>query len=117
MLNQVIALTVAAVLFPPFSSDYTLNHLLLPLSLMFFYAVESWRKGEKVAGLETCFACLCVTLGFSTFFTIFYGFENIFRCLALCVLMVTALRYPFYWPLLDEESKIGQLFAAARQEG
>ena len=86
-------------------------------SLAIVGPIECWRKGNKVAGLETCFVCLCVTLGFSTFFTIFYGFENVFRCQALCVLMVTALRYSFYWPQLDEEGKIGQQLAAARQEG
>lgn len=117
MLNQVLALTVAAVLFTPFSSDYTLNHLLLPLGLMFFYAVENWRKGSKVPGLETSFACICITLGFSSFFTIYYGFENVFRCLALCVLFVTALRYPFYWPQLDRVDATGQQFAPAAQEG
>ncbi len=101
MLNQVIALSVCAVLFTPFSSDYTLNHLLLPLSLLIFYAVEKWREGTKVRGLETSFACLCIIMGFSTFFTIYYGFENVFRCLALCVLLVTALRFPFYWSRLD----------------
>ena len=116
MLNQVITLTVAAVLFTPFSSDYTLNHLLLPLSLMFFYAVEKWRKGIKVPGLETCFACVCITIGFSSFFTIYYGFENVFRCVALCVLMITALRYPFYWSQLDAADGTGQQFAPAQQE-
>ena len=116
MLNQVITLTVASVLFTPFSSDYTLNHLLLPLSLMFFYAIEKWRAGGKVPGLETSFACICITIGFSSFFTIYYGFENVFRCLALCVLMVTALRFPFYWSRLDTANETGQQFAPATQE-
>ena len=116
MLNQVIALTVCAVLFTPFSSDYTLNHLLLPLSLMFFYVVEKWNEGIKVPGIETSFACMCIILGFSTFFTIYYGFENVFRCLALCVLLVTALRFPFYWSQLDAVDATGQHFAPAAKE-
>ena len=79
--------------------------------------VNNIRKGRKVPGLETSFACISITLGFSTFFTIYYGFENVFRCLALCVLFVTALRFPFYWSRLDAVDGDAQQFAPAAQEG
>jgi hypothetical protein len=115
MLNQVIALTVCAVVFTPFSSDYTLNHMLLPFSLLCFYAVEAWRAGRTVRGLQTSFACLCFILGFATFFTVHYAFANTIRCVALCVLLVTAMRFPFYWPELDAMDKTGAEFAAAQE--
>lgn len=115
MLNQVTALTVCALVLTPFSSDYTLNHMLLPFGLLCFYAVEAWRSNRRVPGLETSFACICFIFGFLTFFTNYYAFANTFRCIALCVLLVTVMRFPFYWSPLDELDKTGQAFAPAQE--
>lgn len=111
MLNQVIALTICAVVFTPFSSDYTLNHMLLPLSLLCFYAVDAWREKRIIPGLDASFACLCLILGFSTFFTMQYAFSNTVRCFALIALLILVMRHPFYWPELDRVDKIGSEFA------
>ncbi len=111
MLNQVTALTVCAVTFTPFSSDYVLNHMLLPLGLLCFYATEAWRDRRTVPGLEFSFACLCIILGFTTFFTTYYPFGNSLRCVALCALLVAVLRYPFYWSPFDSIDQTGQDFA------
>ncbi len=101
LLNQTIALTVAAVLLPPFSSDYTLIHLLIPFALLCFYTVDTAREGRNVAGLNICFACFCLVLAFESFFTIRYAFANSIRTLALCVMLVAVLRNPFPWQRID----------------
>jgi hypothetical protein len=111
MLNQVVALTVCALVLTPFSSDYTLNHMLLPFSLLAFYAVEAWRQRRSVPGLDTSFNCLCLVLGFATFFTLHYAFSNTVRCFALCLLLVTVMRFPFYWAQLDMLDNTGSEFA------
>ena len=110
-LNQVLALTLCAVLLPPLSNDYTLIHMLLPLSLLCFYAVEAWRERRSIPGFEGSFACLCLILGFGTFFTMQYAFSNTIRCFALTALLVIAMRYPFYWSELDSLDATGAEFA------
>ena len=104
MLNQTIALTIAAVLLPPFSSDYTLIHLLIPFALLCFYSVEAAREGRVVSGLNVCFACFCLALAFESFFTIRYAFANSIRSLALVVLLFLVLRHRFEWIELDGRS-------------
>jgi hypothetical protein len=101
MLNQVFALIVCAVLLTPFSSDYTLLHLLMPLGLLSFYTVEAYRAGRRPRGLEVCFGCLCFIFAFETFFTWKYALASSVRTLALCVLLVNMLRRPLPWAPLD----------------
>jgi hypothetical protein len=101
MLNQVIALVVSTLVLTPFSSDYTLLHLLVPFGLLCFYTVECWREGRTLPGLQTCFACFCFIMAFATFFTWKYAFASSIRALALCVLLVTVLRFPYRWTELD----------------
>jgi len=102
MLNQTIAFTICAVLLPPFSSDYTLVHMLIPFALLSFFAVEMSRDGRAIPGIPTSFACLCVILAFESFFTLKYPLASPIRTLALCIMLATALRYPFHWATLDE---------------
>lgn len=102
MLNQVICLTVAAVTLTPFSSDYTLVHMLIPFGLLCFYATENWQRQRTVRGLDICFACFCFILAWMTFFTWGYVYNDFVRTLALLVLLGTAMRIPFPWPTLDQ---------------
>lgn len=44
LLNQILCLSVAAILFPPLSFDYTLIHLYLPFALFVFLALEQPRS-------------------------------------------------------------------------
>jgi hypothetical protein len=103
MLNQVLALTVCAVLLPPFSVDYTLLQLFLPLGLLCIYTVESWRKNLVPAGLRSCFVCFALLYPIGSFFTVRYRFGSMVRCSALTALLITVLRYPFPWTELDSE--------------
>ena len=106
MLNQVLALTVCAVTLTPYSSDYTLVHLLVPFGLLCFFAVDAERAQRKVAGLRACFVCLCLIFGWETFFMIKYQFASMVRTAALLVLLVAVMRFPFEWPLLDDVREV-----------
>lgn len=101
MLNQVLALTICAVLLPPLSADYTLLELLLPFGLLCVYAVETGR-----ADLTPVFACFAMLFGWETFFTIRYSFDRPARTVALCVLLVLVLRKPLAWARLDEARQV-----------
>ena len=102
MLNQVFALSVCAVLLPPFSVDYTLINLLLPLGLLLVYTAENWRMGIAVKGLQACYVCFAFLYPIGTFFTLKYRFGSLVRSVALTALLVVVLRYPFPWTALDE---------------
>jgi hypothetical protein len=104
MLNQTICLTVCAITLTPFSSDYTLDHLLVPFALLCFYAMNTRHDTRHVPGLDACFALLCLILGFATFFTWKYAFAPTVRCAALLALLAIAMRYPFPWAQLDERA-------------
>jgi hypothetical protein len=103
MLNQVFALTACAVLLPPFSVDYTLLQLFLPLGLLCIYTVESWRKNLVPTGVRTCFVCFALLYPIGSFFTIRYRFGSMVRCFALTALLIAVLRHPFPWAELDRE--------------
>jgi hypothetical protein len=98
MLNQLLALTVCAVLLPPLSADYTLLELLLPFGLLCLYAAES---GERLRALAACFGCFAALFAWETFLTIRYSFDRPMRTLALTVLLIIVLRWPLPWPRFD----------------
>jgi hypothetical protein len=112
MLNQVTVLTTCAVVLTPFSSDYTLCHLLIPFALLCFYTIETHRTGRTIAGLQSSFVCLCFILGYESFFTIKYPLATPVRTFALVALLITALRYPWPWLLLDGPPQADALLAA-----
>jgi hypothetical protein len=98
MLNQVLALTLCAVLLPPLSADYTLVELLLPFGLLCLYTAEV--RGHSRA-LAACFGCFAALFAWETFLTVHYSFDRPIRSLALCTLLILILRTPFAWARLD----------------
>lgn len=100
MLNQVLALTVCAVLLPPLSADYTLLELLLPFGLLCLYAAETC--GSDVApDLAPIFGCFALLFGWETFLTLHYAFDRPLRAVILTALLVLVLRQPLPWQRLD----------------
>ena len=95
LLNQVVVLTVCAVLLPPFSLDYTLVQLLVPFGLLCVFAVDTWRKQQQPAGLTLCFTCFALLFSTGAYFEIRYRFAAQVRTLALLVLLAAVLRYRF----------------------
>jgi hypothetical protein len=98
MLNQVIALTILAVTLPPYSLDYTLVNLLLPLGLLMLYAVAEWREGRQPPGLNACFASFILILSTGAFFQLRYRFASQIRTLALLTLLGTVVRFAYPQP-------------------
>ena len=94
-LNQVIALTVCAVLLPPFSLDYTLVELLVPFGLLCVFTVAAWREREQPAGLALCFTCFALLFTTGAYFQLKYRFAAQVRTLALMALLAAVLHYRF----------------------
>ncbi len=95
VLNQVLALTVCAVLLPPVSFDYTLVHLLIPFGLLCVYVVKVGQGSRSIAGLRTCMVCFAVVFTMDAFFTYQIRFAGQVRAVALSVLLYAVVRYPF----------------------
>jgi hypothetical protein len=98
LLNQILALTVCAVLLPPLSLEYTLLHLLLPFALLCTYAVDMARSGEQAKGLEGCFLCFVIIFNSNAFLNHRYVFAAEARLAALVVLLLVVLTRGFAWP-------------------
>ena len=98
MLNQVLALTIYAVLLPPFSIDYTLVQLLVPLGLLCVFATGEWRRGREPPRLAMCFACFAVIFTTGAYFELRYGLYAQVRTVAMLVLLTAVLRTPFEQP-------------------
>ena len=103
MLNQLLALTICAVLLPPYSVDYTLIHLFVPCGLLCIYAANRWRHGQQPSDLGLCFTCFAMIFTIGTYFTAGYRFGSQVRMAALAVLLIATLRNPWPWYELDAE--------------
>ena len=96
VINQVLLLTVAGIVLPPVSYDYTLLHLYTPFVLVAVFAVDAWRRHERSPrGLWPVIACFAVLLTTQTEI-IFHGarLEGAIKCLTLLLLAATALLVP-----------------------
>ena len=89
LLNQVLALSVAAILFPPVSFDYTLLNLYAPWALLVLFTLQA----PHARGLTPMFACLAVLLA-PTSELILHGVAlgAQLKSLALLALLAFALR-------------------------
>ncbi len=97
ILNQLLALTICAVLLPPLSADYTLLELLLPFGLLCVYAVEN-----RTTDLAPIFAGFAILFAWETFLTLHFAFDRPLRAVTLATLLVLILRTPLIWSRLDQ---------------
>jgi hypothetical protein len=91
--NQFLILTVASILLPPTSSDYTLLQLYAPFIILVFVTIDF---SQKIPGLFPVFVLLGLIFTPTNFF--FYsghGASGQIKCLLLLGLMTIALVYPF----------------------
>ncbi len=100
LLNQMLALTLCAVLMPPVSMDYTLLHLLVPFNLLCLFAV----RHESARGLPAALLCFALIFTPLTFFSVRWRLVCQARSLLLVALVCVVLRYAWPWPALDEEA-------------
>ncbi len=100
--NQVLCLTVASVLLPPTSFDYTLVHLYAPWALLCLLAVGRYRRGESFRGMGLAFACFAVLMApESEFFRNGHRLDGPIKAVTLLVLFWVGLRYRFEDEMLE----------------
>lgn len=94
VLNQVLCLTIATILLPPVSYDYTLLHLYAPWALFVLFALETHDRFTP--GLIAIFCSFAILLAPETEF-IRHGesFGGQIKAVTLLVLFILALRYRF----------------------
>lgn len=108
-LNQLLALTIASIYFTPFSGDGTLIHLYYSFALLCFLAMDAWRRCIVIPGLRVAFFCFAYLLSTESFLIVSdHRVEGQGKCVALGVLLIWALRYPF-GTALEKESPTAQL--------
>jgi hypothetical protein len=105
-INQLLCLTVAAIVLPPVSFEYTLIHLYAPLALIVFLILD-YAKRRDVSlppGITPALFLLAFLLSAQSEF-IYHGLRYTaqFKCIALLALGYVACRYPFQ-PLDAENS-------------
>jgi hypothetical protein len=108
--NQVLALTVASILLPPLSHDYTLVHLYIPWALLVLVAICS-KDARGPRGLTLCFICMAILMSPESF--LFFRGVRIagqFKAIVLLVLLVISVVCPFEDPVLEQKEE--QLVAA-----
>lgn len=101
-INQVLCLTVAMLLLPPTSYDYTLMHLYAPWALLSLVAVRAWRERVRVPGLLPAMVCFGVLMAPET--EIISRGESLggpIKAVTLLVLFGVGLRYRFEDERLD----------------
>ncbi|HEY0307459.1 MAG TPA: glycosyltransferase family 87 protein [Acidobacteriaceae bacterium] len=96
VLNQAMLLMISCIYFTAFSGDGTLIHLYPLFAMLSFLAIDAYRRGVTVPGLNTVLLWLTFVVSLATYF-IYQGrrFEGQVKCIALGVLFLYALRYPF----------------------
>ncbi len=97
LINQILALSVASVLLPPVSHDYTLMHLYAPWAMLVLLLLKQRQKGMALA--FACFAVLFTPQSFLILNDIRIAGQ--LKALVLLVLFATTLWYPFADPVLE----------------
>jgi hypothetical protein len=101
LINQVLCLSVASILLPPVSFDYTLINLYVPWALLVLFALR--HEGIRTPGLAGVFLWLAVTTSIETeFIHNAASLGGQIKAVTLCALMLFALVYPFE----DAEMKV-----------
>jgi hypothetical protein len=93
--NQILALTVASVLLPPVSSDYTLVHLYIPWAVLVLLSI-SIPDGQRIPGLTLSFVCLAFLMAPESYLVL-HGFKvaGQLKAVVLLILFVISIYYPF----------------------
>lgn len=113
LVNQVLCLTVASILLPPFSLDYTLMHLYISWAMLTLLILD--KKDARIPGLALIVGCLVLLCAPLSEF-IFKGgtFEGQIKSVVLLVLWYAALRYPLAEGAQMEESLPGRFMEPVR---
>ena len=105
VINQLLCLTVASILLPPTSFDYTLVHLYAPWALLSLLAVRQYGQNRRQPGLVLAMACFVVLMAPET--EIIHRGQiasGAIKACALLLLFYVGLRYPFPDSSLDPQN-------------
>jgi hypothetical protein len=90
LINQILCLTIASILLPPVSYDYTLLHLYAPWAVLVLFAVRSSKTFTP--GLTAAMICFAVLLAPETEFILHHhSIGGQIKALTLTLLFVIAL--------------------------
>jgi len=110
IINQVLCLCVASILFPPTSFDYTLMQLYAPWALLAFFAIQPQDDSRSIPGLKAAFICFAILFVPETEFIVRwhtpYSLGGQIKALTLIVLFIIGLRYPFDWRESDRQNVV-----------
>jgi hypothetical protein len=96
--NQILALTVASVLLPPWSADYTLIHLYIPWAVLALISVKI-PEGKRVPGLVFSFVCLAYLMAPETYLQPWgIPMAGPSKAVVLLLLLIASVSYPFPEP-------------------
>ncbi len=101
VLNQILALTVIAILVPPTSFDYTLIHLYVPCGLLVLQTLEQRHQSAKPSGQGQRLALLLFGLllaPLTEFIVHGTSIAGEIECVALALLLFVSLRYRMETP-------------------
>jgi hypothetical protein len=94
--NQVLCLSIASILLPPTSHDYTLLHLYVPFVMLMLFSLDQEKLRKSSRGLSAAFICFAILF---TPQNEFYYHGNHFggqiKAVVLVVLFFIGLQYPF----------------------
>ena len=95
--NQLLAVSVFMVMFPPVSYFHALVHLYAPLLLLLFVAIRAERAGVQVRGLKGTVMLFVPLFASWTLLTIprVFIFDGLVQAALLLVIFGCALRFPF----------------------
>jgi hypothetical protein len=93
--NQILALTVASILLPPVSGDYTLVHRYIPWGVLVLVSI-SLNDARKVKGLVLSFVCMAFLMAPESF-AVINGIRiaGQLKAIVLLILFVVSLTCPF----------------------
>ncbi len=98
--NQILALTVASILLPPVSADYTLVHLYIPWSILILVSasLKDLRRAQGLIPSLVCMAFLMAPESYVLIHGIKVGAQ--LKAIALLTLFVISIAFPIEEPLL-----------------
>lgn len=107
LLNQVLVLSIIAILFTPFSGDGTLVHLYYPFAMLLFFAIEASRRGIHIRGLRASLLSLTFLFSLASYLVRRtsdippHRIEGEVKCVVLVYLLYLGLRWPLGPALRD----------------
>ncbi|MDP9039811.1 MAG: DUF2029 domain-containing protein [Acidobacteriota bacterium] len=107
--NQVLLLSIATILLPPVSFEYTLLNMLAPIGMLVLLSVDAHQSGNTLRWEAILFGCSAVILApLPEFIVRGWTIDGQIKSVALAIMFVCALRGPLALPAADRGTPIKQ---------